>query len=405
MKKLSQYILILFIIASGILSPVSVIYAAGSCYSHLDAYNTEGQADTSNPPLTQEQCGFNAPKKYWSTDGGRTAICTPPKVANGSACVNPPPLEFPLCTSPTLQQIKDGWGWENNKSCKVAPAVSAPIIYIPLSPLPCKETVDGPGCIQNPVTKKWELTSWTPPPATAKGNVALGLYLNMMIRLFIGICAVLAVIMIVIGGIEYMTTELVSSKEAGKERIRNAIFGLLLALGAWTLLYTINPDILKSDPDSLTAVTVLVEAPIVSDNGTPPGTTKGCGAGVVKTTINMFACNDVVANINNMLAASKAAGVNITGGGYRSNAQQTQLRKANCKGNTTDRSAPCNPLTALPGESNHNNGKAFDLRCDGAQISTNDNKCFVWLKTNASKYGLQNLVGGSEPWHWSVDGH
>jgi membrane-bound lytic murein transglycosylase B len=62
--------------------------------------------------------------------------------------------------------------------------------------------------------------------------------------------------MIVMGGIEYMTTELISSKEAGKERIRNAIFGLLLALGAWTILNTINPNILKSDLSSLEAVTV-----------------------------------------------------------------------------------------------------------------------------------------------------
>jgi len=82
----------------------------------------------------------------------------------------------------------------------------------------------------------------TPDQPTSLGN-----YLNPMIALFIGICAVLAMIMIVMGGIEYMTSELISNKEAGKERIRNAIFGLLLALCAWTLLYTINPNLLKSD--------------------------------------------------------------------------------------------------------------------------------------------------------------
>ncbi|MBU0999395.1 pilin [Patescibacteria group bacterium] len=80
---------------------------------------------------------------------------------------------------------------------------------------------------------------------TAEGSGALGDYLNIMIKLFIGICAVLAVIMIVMGGIEYMTTELISGKEAGKERILHAIFGLLLALSAWTLLYTINPNLLN----------------------------------------------------------------------------------------------------------------------------------------------------------------
>ena len=72
-------------------------------------------------------------------------------------------------------------------------------------------------------------------------------YLNMAIAIFIGICAVLAVIMIIIGGLEYMTSELISNKEHGKERITNAIFGLLLALGAWTILNTINPNLLKTD--------------------------------------------------------------------------------------------------------------------------------------------------------------
>ncbi|MEK7471201.1 MAG: pilin [Patescibacteria group bacterium] len=80
---------------------------------------------------------------------------------------------------------------------------------------------------------------------TQDGN--LSVYLNLMIKLFIGICAVLAVIMIVMGGIEYMTSELPGMKSEGKERIRNAIFGLLLALGAWTLLNTINPNLLKTN--------------------------------------------------------------------------------------------------------------------------------------------------------------
>jgi len=86
----------------------------------------------------------------------------------------------------------------------------------------------------------------------------LGIYLNLMIKLFIGICAVLAVIMIVMGGIQYMTSELISNKEEGKKRITQAIFGLLLALGAWLILSTINPDILKTDLSSLKDVTVAV---------------------------------------------------------------------------------------------------------------------------------------------------
>ena len=62
-----------------------------------------------------------------------------------------------------------------------------------------------------------------------------------------GMWGVLAMIMIMAGGLEYMTTELISNKEQAKERIANAIFGLLLALGAYTILYTINPELLNTN--------------------------------------------------------------------------------------------------------------------------------------------------------------
>ncbi len=108
------------------------------------------------------------------------------------------------------------------------------------------------GC--TPADTKYKLLAPLPDSASQGGTMSdfdptgdnkIGGYLNTMIKLFIGICAVLSVIMIVIGGIEYMTTELISGKEAGKERIIHAILGLLLALGAWTLLYTINPELLN----------------------------------------------------------------------------------------------------------------------------------------------------------------
>ena len=89
-------------------------------------------------------------------------------------------------------------------------------------------------------------------------NNALGGYLNLMIKIFIGLCAVLAVVMIVVGGIEWMTTELPGEKADGKGKITGAIFGLLLALVAWTLLNTINPSLLKTDLSSIKNATVYV---------------------------------------------------------------------------------------------------------------------------------------------------
>jgi hypothetical protein len=118
--------------------------------------------------------------------------------------------------------------------------------YHLLSPLPCK--TGDTNCTNG------QLTTFDPTQANNLGG-----YLNLIIKIFIGLCGVLAVIMIVMGGIEYMTSELVSSKEAGKERITNAIFGLLLALAAWTLLYTINPNILNTDLSSLKTANIEID--------------------------------------------------------------------------------------------------------------------------------------------------
>ena len=46
--------------------------------------------------------------------------------------------------------------------------------------------------------------------------------------------------------------------------------------------------------------------------------------------------------------------------------------------------------------------KLLIFLCDGVLIGSQDNKCFVWLKNNASKFGLKNYA--AEPWHWSTDG-
>lgn len=94
----------------------------------------------------------------------------------------------------------------------------------------------------------------TPLPGGTEGELSefdttegLGKYLNLIINLVIGISAVLAVVMIVMGGIEYMGSELISEKADGKNKIQNALLGLLIAMGAWALLNTINPNLLNSD--------------------------------------------------------------------------------------------------------------------------------------------------------------
>ena len=81
------------------------------------------------------------------------------------------------------------------------------------------------------------------------GEVTLQEYLDGVFITTIGIAGILAVLMLVICGVQMMTTGSVSGKTEAKNCIWNAIFGLLLAIGSWILLNTINPLLLRNDAD------------------------------------------------------------------------------------------------------------------------------------------------------------
>jgi len=172
------------------------------------------------------------------------------------------PIPLPLCLativpdpSPTTTEVK------------------TELNYYPLAPLPgvgeenCKE-VDGkticvklaPQVCETDSSGKETCRPCTAddPASECKPGLGFAGYLNAMIKIFIGICAVLAMIMIVMGGIQYMTSELVSGKAAGKEQITHAILGLLLALGAYAILNTINPNLLDVSLGKLETATIKI---------------------------------------------------------------------------------------------------------------------------------------------------
>ncbi len=70
-------------------------------------------------------------------------------------------------------------------------------------------------------------------------------YAQGVFRFAIGLAAALAVIMITIGGFEYIGSDVITSKEEGRKKITQALQGLFLVMGAWLILYTINPELVK----------------------------------------------------------------------------------------------------------------------------------------------------------------
>lgn len=86
-----------------------------------------------------------------------------------------------------------------------------------------------------------------PGTTNSEGQVTIDSYIPGIFNLTIGIAGVLAVLMILIGGVEYITTDAIQGKSDGKSRISNALWGLVLVLVSWILLHTINPKLTVFD--------------------------------------------------------------------------------------------------------------------------------------------------------------
>lgn len=139
----------------------------------------------------------------------------------------------------------------------------------------------------------------------------------------------------------------------------------------------------------------------------PPVTTPGLvtWSDVVKVG-GIWVNKSVASQVRGLLDAAAAAGISLSGGGYRDPAGQIAVRRANC--GTSDYAiyqmpaSQCTPPTARPGTSMHERGLAMDLQSSGRLITSRSDPAFVWLAANAARFGFHNLP--SEPWHWSTTG-
>ncbi|MFT7473110.1 MAG: LAS superfamily LD-carboxypeptidase LdcB [Verrucomicrobiales bacterium] len=115
---------------------------------------------------------------------------------------------------------------------------------------------------------------------------------------------------------------------------------------------------------------------------------------------------NIASQVDQMIRAARAAGVDLGGWGYRDNIKQIELRQKHCGTSEYDvwekPASACRPPTARPGQSMHERGLAIDFTYNGGSITTRSNPGFVWLKNNAHRWSFVNLP--SEPWHWSTTG-
>jgi LAS superfamily LD-carboxypeptidase LdcB len=129
------------------------------------------------------------------------------------------------------------------------------------------------------------------------------------------------------------------------------------------------------------------------------------GSGEIVSVGGISVHQSIAGQVQAMLSAAAADGIQLSGSGYRDSARQVELRRQHCGSSSfaiyEASPSSCSPPTARPGSSMHERGLAIDFR-EGGSALTRSSAGFRWLQGNAARFGFFNLP--SEPWHWSTTG-
>lgn len=135
--------------------------------------------------------------------------------------------------------------------------------------------------------------AWSPlvriPGLPASGTVNLSMYMIGLYNFLLSIVGIVAVMMLIIGGMRYITAAgNAAAISDAKDIIQNAVVGLIIALFSWVFIATINPDALyiKQPGASFLTTTVhgvcyqsfdlgsgacvCLDPPVLPDPPTPP---------------------------------------------------------------------------------------------------------------------------------------
>lgn len=174
-----------------------------------------------------------------------------------------------------------------------------------------------------------------------------------------------------------------------------------------TPVAAVAPSTGATTPPKATPTT---QKPVVTTTTRPPTTPTPAPGLVTWSDVTkaggIWVHKSIAGQVSGLVAAAKAAGINLSGGGYRDPGEQIALRRAHC--GTSEYAiyqmpaSQCTPPTAQPGKSMHERGLALDLQSNGRLITSRSDPAFQWLAANAARFGFYNLP--SEPWHWSVNG-
>lgn len=139
-------------------------------------------------------------------------------------------------------------------------------------------------------------------------------YLRQIINFGFATIGILALFMIVIGAYQYlMAAGNIGKVESAKETIFSAIFGLILGLCAWIILFKINPDLVKMDLSNISNISSPSAAP--TQSGAPGPNAGKCVEGTGDCSQENLSCFGDQAKNASIVCNAESGGSSKVGSG------------------------------------------------------------------------------------------
>lgn len=214
---------------------------------------------------------------------------------------------------------------------------------------------------------------------------SLASFFDIMYKLGVSVASVLAIVYIFYAGFIYTTSSSSDGKSNAKRRIQAAIGGLLLALGSYIILRTINPQLVYVNLGFDSVSSRQIEADIVSEEARQNMLRKQLFIQEEKTSYeNAIDQSILVANTNGSVGGNVPQAV-WTGSGYQAGTTHTEPSQVEA-------------LINIPIRGAFNQTQKNALGGDGVEPHTQSvvHNGSIWAKGTASRFGGPNDSGVSQ---------
>lgn len=108
--------------------------------------------------------------------------------------------------------------------------------------------------VQCPTPPPWQFEEGLGIPNLGGPDPTTGpvVFIRWFFMLALGFSGILALVMLVLGGVEYMASEATGQKQQARQRIQDALLGLILLLASVLILGTISPGFTTLQQPTLT---------------------------------------------------------------------------------------------------------------------------------------------------------